>query len=41
MNIPPDAKNTRVTYECRSRFGMIDIHPAVEELQTSEVPVEQ
>ena len=32
-------KNNGTTYECRSRFGTIDTHPAVEELQTSEVPV--
>ena len=34
-------KNNGITYECRSRFGTIDTHPAVEELPTSEVPVDQ
>ena len=32
-------KNSEGTYRCCSGFGMIDIHPVVEELQTSEVPV--
>ena len=32
-------QNSRITYGCRSRFGMIDIHPEVEELRTSGVPV--
>ena len=35
----PNDKKSRDTYRCHSRFGMIDIHPAVEELRTSEVPV--
>ena len=40
MNILTDAKKiSGITYEFRSRFGTIDTHPAVEELQTSEVPV--
>lgn len=34
-----ERENSRVTYGYRSRFGMIDIHPEVEELQISGVPI--
>ena len=33
------AENSKGTYRCCSEFDMIDIHPVVGELQTSEVPV--
>ena len=41
INTAPETKSAKqkITYKCRSGFGMIDIHPAVEGLRTSEVPV--